>query len=109
MAVGSSDGAVQEAVAKLRARGVHLDYMRIRAFPFHEEVDRFLAAHELIFVVEQNRDAQLRALLTLETGVEKPRLRSILHYDGMPLAAGAVISGVLSEVEPHVTAAPRAV
>jgi 2-oxoglutarate ferredoxin oxidoreductase subunit alpha len=109
VAVGSSDGAVQEAVARLRARGVHLDYMRIRAFPFHEEVDRFLAAHELIFVVEQNRDAQLRALLTLETGVEKPRLRSILHYDGMPLAAGAVISGVLSEVEPHVTAAPRAV
>jgi 2-oxoglutarate ferredoxin oxidoreductase subunit alpha len=109
VAIGSSDGAVQEAVAKLRARGVHLDYLRIRAFPFHEDVDRFLAAHEIIFVVDQNRDAQLRALLTLETQVEKPRLRSILHYNGLPISAAAVIEGVLSEVEPARSAAPRAV
>jgi 2-oxoglutarate ferredoxin oxidoreductase subunit alpha len=110
VALGSSDGAVQEAVARLHARGVHLDYLRVRAFPFHEDVDHFLAAHELIFVVDQNRDAQLRALLTLETAVEKVRLRSILHYNGMPLAAGAVIEGVLSEIEPQQrSAAPRAV
>ncbi|MFO1410816.1 MAG: hypothetical protein U1F06_10730, partial [Steroidobacteraceae bacterium] len=109
VAIGSSDGAVQEAVVRLRSRGVHVDYLRIRAFPFHEEVDRFLAAHELIFVVDQNRDAQLRALLTLETQVEKPRLRSILHYNGLPISAAAVIEGVLVEVEPARSAAPRAV
>jgi 2-oxoglutarate/2-oxoacid ferredoxin oxidoreductase subunit alpha len=110
VAIGSSDGAVQEALAKLHARGVHLDYMRIRAFPFGEEVDQFLDAHGLIFVVEQNRDGQLRALLTLETGVEKSRLRSILHYDGLPITAAHVIDGVLAEIEPQQRAsAPRAV
>jgi 2-oxoglutarate ferredoxin oxidoreductase subunit alpha len=90
-------------------RGVHVDYLRVRAFPFHEDVDRFLAAHELIFVVDQNRDGQLRALLTLETQVEKTRLRSILHYNGLPITAAAVIEGVLCEVEPARAAAPRAV
>ena len=110
VAIGSSDGAVQEALAKLHARGVHLDYMRIRAFPFGEEVEQFLDAHGLIFVVEQNRDAQLRALLTLETAVEKSRLRSILHYNGLPITAGCVIDGVLAEIEPQQrAAAPRAV
>jgi 2-oxoglutarate/2-oxoacid ferredoxin oxidoreductase subunit alpha len=110
VAIGSSDGAVQEALVKLHARGVHLDYMRIRAFPFGEEVEQFLDAHGLIFVVEQNRDAQLRALLTLETGVEKSRLRSILHYDGRPITAAHVIDGVLAEIEPQQCAsAPRAV
>ena len=88
---------------------MHVDYLRVRAFPFHEDVDRFLAAHELIFVVDQNRDGQLRALLTLETQVEKARLRSILHYNGLPITAAAVIEGVLSEVEPARAAAPRAV
>jgi len=110
VAVGSSDGAVQEALAKLHARGVHLDYMRIRGFPFGEEVEQFLDAHGLIFIVEQNRDAQLRALLILETAVEKTRLRSILHYNGLPITAGAVIDGVLAEIEPQQrAAAPRAV
>jgi 2-oxoglutarate ferredoxin oxidoreductase subunit alpha len=110
VALGSSDAAVQEAVAKLRARGVHLDYLRVRAFPFHDDVDHFLAAHERTFVVDQNRDGQLRALLTLETSVEKSRLRSILHYNGLPITAGDVIAGVLSEVEPQqLAAAPRAV
>ncbi len=110
VAIGSSDGAVQEALARLHARGVHLDYMRIRAFPFGEEVEQFLDAHGLIFVVEQNRDGQLRALLTLETAVEKSRLRSILHYNGLPITAGCVIDGVLAEIEPQQrAAAPRAV
>jgi len=89
---------------------VHLDYMRIRAFPFGEEVERFLEAHALVFVVEQNRDGQLRALLTLETGVEKSRLRSILHYNGLPLTAAHVVDGVLAEIEPQQrAAAPRLV
>jgi 2-oxoglutarate ferredoxin oxidoreductase subunit alpha len=83
----------------LRDRGVKIDYMRVRGFPFGEEVEQFLNAHELNFVVEQNRDAQLRALLTLETGVSKTRMRSILHYNGLPLAANYVIDGIMAAVQ----------
>src|SRR5260221_50684 len=97
--VGSGDAPVREAIARLRTQGVQLDYMRVRAFPFGEEVERFLNEHKANFIVEQNRDAQLRGLLTLETGVEKSRLRSILHYNGMPLAAGYVVAGVMAAVQ----------
>ncbi|HMI36932.1 MAG TPA: 2-oxoacid:acceptor oxidoreductase subunit alpha [Steroidobacteraceae bacterium] len=97
--VGSGDAPVREAIARLQPRGVHLDYMRVRGFPFGEEVERFLNEHKVNFIVEQNRDAQLRGLLTLETGVEKSHLRSILHYNGMPLAAGYVVEGVMSAVQ----------
>ncbi|MFL6550327.1 MAG: 2-oxoacid:acceptor oxidoreductase subunit alpha [Povalibacter sp.] len=95
---GSSDGAVHEALDILKRRGVQLDYMRIRAFPFGQDVERFLASHSIIFVVEQNRDAQLRSLLTLETAVEKSVLRSILHYSGLPISSSAIVEGVLGEV-----------
>ena len=97
--LGSGDAPVREAIAKLRAQGVKIDYMRVRAFPFGEEVEQFLNGHQLNFIVEQNRDAQLRALLTLETGVAKSCMRSILHYNGMPLAAGYVIDGVMAEIQ----------
>ena len=107
--LGSGDAPVREAIDRLRAQGVHLDYLRVRAFPFGEEVDSFLKAHKTNFIVEQNRDAQLRALLTLETGVEKSRLRSILHYNGMPLAAGYVVDRVMSAVQDQVHPAAQLV
>ena len=69
VSVGSSRGAVTEARDILAKRGIPIDYMRIKAFPFTKEVEAFMASHEKIFVVEQNRDAQLRSLLTLETDV----------------------------------------
>jgi len=97
--LGSGDGPVREAIARLRLQGVKADYMRVRGFPFGEEVEQFLMAHKTNFIVEQNRDAQLRALLLLETGVDKGRMRSILHYNGMPLAAGYVVDGVMSAVQ----------
>ncbi len=100
VALGSSDSAVREALAVLRSRGVSIDYLRVRAFPFGEEVERFLAAHRLLFVVEQNRDAQLRSLLTLETAVDKAKLRSLLHYGGLPVSANFIIEGVLAEIAP---------
>jgi 2-oxoglutarate ferredoxin oxidoreductase subunit alpha len=96
--IGSCDGAVREALDVLRRRGIHCDYMRIKAFPFGEEVEHFLATHSRTFVVEQNRDAQLRSLLTLETAVEKSKLRSILYYAGLPMAASVVVDGVLAEI-----------
>jgi len=99
--LGSGDAPVREAIARLGAQGVKLDYLRVRGFPFGDEVEQFLNAHQLNFIVEQNRDAQLRALLTLETGVAKNRMRSILHYNGMPLAANYVIDGVMAEVQDY--------
>jgi 2-oxoglutarate ferredoxin oxidoreductase subunit alpha len=96
--VGSCDGAVREALDILKRRGIQCDYMRLKAFPFGEEVEQFLASHSRIFVVEQNRDAQLRSLLTLETAVEKSKLRSILYYAGLPMTAGVVVDGVLAEL-----------
>ena len=95
---GSCDGAVREALDLLKRRGVHADYMRVRAFPFGEEVEEFLAQHELLFVVEQNRDAQMKSLLTLETRVEKSKLHSILHYSGFPMASTVIVDGVLSAI-----------
>ncbi len=97
VSVGSSDGAVREALDVLKARGVAADYMRLRAFPFGTEVEQFLHDHEVIFIVEQNRDAQLRSLLTLETAVDKRKLRSILHYSGLPISSECVVTGVLAE------------
>jgi 2-oxoglutarate/2-oxoacid ferredoxin oxidoreductase subunit alpha len=98
VAIGSSDAPVHEALDLLAAQSVAVNYMRVRAFPFGEEVERFLAEHRLIFVVEQNRDAQLRSLLTLETAVEKAKLRSVLHYNGMPMSAAMIVEGVLAEL-----------
>ena len=64
-------------------------------------MERFLASHRLLFVVEQNRDAQFRSLLTLETAVEKSKLRSLLHYDGLPISSTFIVEGVLAEVQPQ--------
>jgi 2-oxoglutarate ferredoxin oxidoreductase subunit alpha len=98
LSVGSSDGAVREALDILARRNVQLDYMRVRSFPFGQDVEKFLASHSMIFVVEQNRDAQLRSLLTLETPVEKSKLRSILHYSGLPISSKVIVDGVLAEL-----------
>jgi 2-oxoglutarate ferredoxin oxidoreductase subunit alpha len=100
IAVGSSDGAVNEALDLLKAQGVTLDYLRIRAFPFGAEVEKFLAEHKTVFVVEQNRDAQLKSLLTLETGVEKSKLKSLLHYSGLPVSSKFIVDGVFAELRP---------
>ena len=107
VSVGSCDGAIREALDVLKQRGIALDYLRVRAFPFSEDVEKFLAAHELLFVVEQNRDAQLRALLTLETAVDKAKLRSLLHYNGLPVSADFIVDGVLAELQPGKSAAAR--
>src|SRR5665213_3735847 len=109
VSLGSCDGAIREAMDLLRAHGVALDYMRVRAFPFSEDVDRFLAAHELLFIVEQNRDAQFRALLTLETSVDKSKLRSLLHYNGLPITSSFIVAGVLAEVRPDAASRTAAV
>jgi 2-oxoglutarate ferredoxin oxidoreductase subunit alpha len=107
VSLGSCDGAIREAHDVLKARGVGVDYMRVRSFPFSEDVERFLAAHELLFVVEQNRDAQLRSLLTLETAVDKAKLRSLLHYSGLPISSAFIVAGVLAELQPRPQTQPQ--
>jgi 2-oxoglutarate/2-oxoacid ferredoxin oxidoreductase subunit alpha len=104
VAYGSSDSAVHEALEILKARGVPVNYMRVRSFPFNEDVEKFLDQHKIIFVVEQNRDAQMRSLLTIETRVEKAKLRSLLHYSGLPISSEFIVKGVLSEIEPKTRA-----
>jgi 2-oxoglutarate ferredoxin oxidoreductase subunit alpha len=101
VSLGSCDGAVHEAIDILKTHGVRVNYMRVRAFPFAEDVERFLAAHETLFVVEQNRDAQFRSLLALETKVEKAKLRPLLHYSGLPISSSFIVEGVLAHVRPQ--------
>ena len=104
VSLGSCDAPVREALAALRRTGTAIDYLRVRGFPFGPEVDEFLAAHRTIFVVEQNRDAQLRSLLVLETNVDRQKLHSILHYDGLSMAASFIVDGVNSALARGVAA-----
>jgi 2-oxoglutarate ferredoxin oxidoreductase subunit alpha len=92
--IGGCDAAVREAADRLRERGIAVDVMRIRGFPFSGEVRAFIDAHERTFVIEQNRDAQLRALLAIELGIPRDQMTSILDYGGMPLTAKAVVDAV---------------
>ncbi len=96
--LGSCELAVLEAIEILAKQGIAADYMRIRGFPFGAGVRAFLDDHETLVVVEQNRDAQLRTLLTLETPVPKEKLRSVLAYGGYPLSAEDVVDGVVKIV-----------
>ncbi len=100
IAAGSSDCAVREARSRLAALDIHTNYLRVRAFPFSDEVEQFILAHKTVFVVEQNRDAQLRSMLLTETAVDRTRLRSILHYNGLPLPASYVVDGIAAIVAP---------
>jgi 2-oxoglutarate ferredoxin oxidoreductase subunit alpha len=104
IAFGSSDGAVIEARDRLAEQGIHADYLRLRAFPFSDEVIDFLGSHETVFVVEQNRDAQMKSLLQLETAGAAGRLISILHYDGMPIPSECVIEGIVEHLEAEAAA-----
>jgi len=84
---GSTSPAMDEAIHMIEARGHSLNRLRVRAFPFHSSVTSFVADHDFVFVVEQNRDAQLRSLIVNECGIDPIRLVPILHYDGTPITA----------------------
>ena len=88
---GSTSPAMDEAIEVLEARNLPLDTLRLRAFPFPDTVANFIAAHEKVFVVEQNRDAQMRSLLVNEFGIDPARLVPILHYDGTPITARFIV------------------
>lgn len=93
---GSSAPAVHEALDTLEGAGLHLDALRVRGFPFADEVFAFIAAHDRVFVIEQNRDAQLRTLLINEGEIDPSRLTAVLHYDGTPITARFIAAAVRS-------------
>jgi 2-oxoglutarate ferredoxin oxidoreductase subunit alpha len=97
VAYGSSHPAVVESRVQLaRERGLETDYLRVRAYPFAREVHEFVERHERVYVVEQNRDGQLAALLRLDLAPElTPRLRSVAHVDGLPLDARSVTDEIV--------------
>ena len=87
-----------EAFDALQEQGVHVDTLRVRAFPFSAAVDRFVAEHETVFVVEQNRDGQLRMMLVNEQEIDPAKLEPILHYDGTPITARFIIDAIARRV-----------
>jgi 2-oxoglutarate ferredoxin oxidoreductase subunit alpha len=97
--LGSCDLAVREALDDLAAQGLNADFMRVRGFPFVPEVRQFVEEHEHCFVVEQNRDAQLRSLISIETGVAIEKMHALLAYGGFPLSARHVVDRITSQLE----------
>jgi 2-oxoglutarate ferredoxin oxidoreductase subunit alpha len=97
--IGGCRGAVLEGLDRLKEQGMALDYMRVRGFPFGKTVREFLARHDRHVVIEQNRDAQLRSLLILETGTAPDRLLSVREYGGLPLGTNQVIEGIQSVLQ----------
>jgi 2-oxoglutarate ferredoxin oxidoreductase subunit alpha len=95
---GSTSPAMGEALEVLTAQGIDLDSMRLRAFPFPDSVARFIAVHERVFVVEQNRDAQMRTLLVNELDVDPAKLVRVLHFDGTPITARFITEAITAHV-----------
>lgn len=95
---GSTSPAMAEASEVLDAQAAHVDTLRIRAFPFGPEVEQFLEEHDTVFVVEQNRDAQLRTMLMAELGAESAKLVPVLHYDGTPITARFIVKEIAARV-----------
>jgi 2-oxoglutarate ferredoxin oxidoreductase subunit alpha len=91
---GSTSPAMQEALDVLAQRGIHVNALRVRGFPFQDEIADFVAAHPWVFVIEQNRDAQLKTLLVNEAKVNASRLLSVLHYDGTPITARFIVEQI---------------
>jgi 2-oxoglutarate ferredoxin oxidoreductase subunit alpha len=96
---GSTAPAMDEAIHLMEQQGRPLDMMRVRAFPFHEDVPNFIADHDLVFIVEQNRDGQLRSLIVNECGIDPARLVPILHYDGTPITARFIAGAIGEDLE----------
>src|SRR5688572_1657727 len=99
LTVGGCHAACTEALDLLGKEGITLDYMRVRSFPFGDDVAKFIESHDITFVVEQNRDAQLRSLLQLETGMGIDKMESVRYYGGFPMSADHVISGIKARLD----------
>ncbi len=97
IAFGSSHFAIQEGRDYLKAKNVPTDYLRLRALPFTEELKAFVENHERIYVIEQNRDCQLRDLVRVELPDSSTKIRSVRHYNGLPLDAEYVTAAIMKQ------------
>lgn len=96
--VGTSTYSVEEALDELKERGIEMDAVRVRAFPFSKATEEFIREHKKIFVIEQNRDAQLRSMIMIELNVDASKLISILNYDGLPITANHICTEVMNHL-----------
>ena len=101
---GSSDGATREAIKELKQQNRKYNYCRIKSFPFNNSVKNFIDKHEKIYIVEQNRDAQLRSLLVLDLDLDPKKFISILHYNGSPIHANFIIKEIIKKEANEVAA-----
>jgi 2-oxoglutarate ferredoxin oxidoreductase subunit alpha len=101
---GSTSPAMDEAIAAFETDGMPLDTLRVRAFPFPDSVREFVLSHERVFVIEQNRDAQLRSLLVNEFDLDPARLVPVLHYDGTPITARFIVREIGAYLKGNVVA-----
>ncbi len=95
---GTSEYSTEEAIDILKAEGVQLDAIRIKSFPFNDTVEEFIHSHDKVFVVEQNRDAQMKSLLMIELGINPEKLIPVLNYDGLPITADQIVTSIKSGI-----------
>jgi 2-oxoglutarate/2-oxoacid ferredoxin oxidoreductase subunit alpha len=91
---GTSTQSSEEAIDLLKHKGIYLDAMRIKSFPFNKTVEEFIDAHDKVFVVEQNRDAQLKSLMLIELGIQSKKLIPVLNYEGLPITADFIMQAI---------------
>ena len=99
LSIGSCHGAIVEARDRLSEKQVSFDYMRLKAFPFDQTVKDFIDKYDRVFVIEQNRDAQLRQLLVNELELDPVRLVPLLSYDGMPVSSDFIVDAINTELQ----------
>lgn len=95
---GTTTQSAEEAIDLLKQKGVYLDALRIKSFPFNKTVEEFIDAHDKVFVVEQNRDGQLRSLMLVELGASSKKLISVVNYDGLPITADLIVEKIESKL-----------
>jgi 2-oxoglutarate ferredoxin oxidoreductase subunit alpha len=95
---GTSTYAAEEAMDYIKEQGIVVDAMRLKSFPFTELVAQFVAQHEQVIVIEQNRDAQLKTLLMTELGTSASKLISVLKYDGFPITADHIFQSITQKL-----------
>jgi len=100
---GTTAHAIEEAMAQLKEHGLSCDTLRLRAFPFNQQVLEFIECHQNIYVLEQNRDGQMRTLLINELAIDPAKLVSVVNYDGLPMTSLQIVDGVLNDLSANLS------
>ena len=96
---GTSQYAAEEAMDVLKEEKIVVDAIRLKSFPFNKEVEDFINSHDTVFIIEQNRDAQMKSLLMIELQADPKKLISVLNYDGMPITADNILNQVKENLQ----------